>query len=124
MVDATADAAHNESVSLVLRRERYRPLLAWLAVLVPVPLVCLGGALFLVWQIHGAPAATWYHLLTLYVSFAASPTAAAVIGWRTSHSPLRTIAFSAAGFVSFFIWLVIYLEVHSWVTGVPIVGND
>ena len=124
VVDANRVAAHNQRVTIVLRRRRYRLALAWLLVLVPVPLICLGGALFLVWQIHGTPAASWYRLLMYYVSLGASPTLAAIIGWRTGKSPIRTIAFSAAGFVSFFVWLVIYLEVHSWVTGVPIVGND
>src|SRR5437763_6055869 len=115
VVDANRDAAHNQRVTVVLRCQRYRPALAWLVALLPVPLICLGGALFLVWQIHGAPAASWYRLLLYYVSLGASPTLAAIIGWRASRSPIRTIAFSAAGFVSFFVWLVVYLEVHSWV---------
>jgi hypothetical protein len=111
-------------VGIVFRHVRYRPLVAWVAVLVAVPLACLGGALFMVWQIHGAPAATWYRLLALYLEFGAGATIGAIIGWRTSHSPRRTLAFAAAGFVCFFVWLVVYLEVYTWVTGIPITGND
>jgi len=50
-----------------------------------VPLICLGGALSLVWQMHGAPPASWYRLLMFHVALGASPA-----GWQASPSSEAT----------------------------------
>lgn len=55
-----------------------------------------------------------------YLTVGASPTVAAVLGWVATRSKLRTIALAAASFVAFFVWLIVYLEIKQWVTGVPI----
>ena len=31
---------------------------------------------------------------------------------------------AAAAFAAFFVWLIVYLEINQWVTGVPILPPD
>jgi hypothetical protein len=59
-------------------------------------------------------------LVEWYLAVGATPTVAAVLGWLATRSARRTIVLAAAGFVAFFVWLIVYLEINQWVTRVPI----
>jgi hypothetical protein len=108
-------------VGLARRLAGHRAQVIWLAVLVPVPLASLGAQLFLVqeWADSGPPF-PWHPIYGWYLAFGTTPTLAAIVGWLATRSSRRTIALAAAAFVAFFVWLVVYLEIHQWVTGVPI----
>jgi hypothetical protein len=124
-VDSLRGGRHSEKVGRGLRWARHRTRIVWLAVLVPVPLACLGGALFLaqLWSRNGPPI-PWHPIFGWYLEFGTAPTVAAVVGWLATRSARRTIALAAAGFVAFFVWLIVYLLIDQWVTGVPIFPSD
>ena len=103
------------------RLARHRALAVWLAVLVPVPLAILGCVLLEIarWE-HAEPQPPLRPFVEWYLTLGATPTVAVVLGWFATRSARRTIALAAAGFVAFFVWLIVYLEIRVWVTGVPI----
>jgi hypothetical protein len=120
-VDRPSGEPHTGSVGIAGRVARHRALAVWLAVLVPVPLACLGAQLFLVRQwADGGPPFPWHPVYGWYLAFGTTPTLAAIVGWLATRSARRTIALAAAGSVAFFVWLIVYLEINQWVTGVPI----
>lgn len=91
----------------------------------PVPLVCLGAQLFLARQwAHGGPPFPWHPIYGWYLAFGTTPTLAAIVGWLATRSSRRTVALATAAFVAFFVWLIVYLEINQWVTGVPIFPPD
>ena len=99
----------------------HRTLIVWLVVLVPVPLLFLACVLLEIdlWE-NASPQPALRPFVEWYLTLGATPTAAAVVGWLATRSGRRTLALAAAGFVAFFVWLIVYLEIKQWVTGVPI----
>jgi hypothetical protein len=101
-----------------------RALVVWLVALLPVPLAFLGCLVLEIaqWQ-NAEPQPAWRPFVEWYLVFGASPSVSGAVGWLATRSPRRTLVLATASLVAFFVWGVVFLEIHEWVTGVPIVPN-
>ena len=90
-----------------------------------MPLVSLAAQVFLVRQwAHSGPPFPWHPIYGWYLAFGTTPPLAATVGWPATRSSRRTVALATAASAAFFVWLIVYLEINQWVTGVPIFPPD